>query len=593
MRSLQAALLVVLALAASGCADGTLLLVDVRTDYRPGVEFDAVQTVIDAPAGLPPLTRETSDADDFLRGFRAARIEGLRGEVQLRVRLLSGGHEVAARPVIVDVAGRRAVTVALTRNCSGVECPRPDGDPLAAACLDGQCVPQTCTEEEATCVSGCSRDDECPATAPCTTGRCVEGLCYVDADDARCGEGSYCDPDTGCRPVDGTFAVMLESSFMAVASRAGRIVGVTGRSGVPVVVELAADGTVVAAVELGNGSGSDLMEALLLTSDGDVVLVGSDIGSATPGAIVVRLGAGLAVRSRAKVRLPGRTSGAAAVELPNGDVLVVGRHDRAEPLHSEVMAARVSPDGAVRAIWTLAQAGRHLDVKRAELTPTGELQLGIIATAMGVREQVLARTTMDLVPRWARRRGGGPGIPTAWAVRSGGGAALAFYDTSGEGYVSFLSPEGRLEGTHEIRRDRVAVAFRGMLGDDDDGVYVAGSVGVSLAAWRIDAAGSVRWAKQATTGAGGGTSSEVVRDAASVLATSGRSLVAMEPSGDIRRCPTWIDLPEFESADFVVLDEEVILERLDATAEGLASEAPDFAAVATEFVITPSCPALP
>jgi len=192
-------------LLASGCSDGGHeLLVQVKTDLVPGIEFATVR------AEAFTHGRQERDAmlnDDFIAGIRVAEYDGLAsGDYVVQVELLDAmGAVVMARLTRLSLSSDYGLTVLMTRDCAGVTCPG-SGDPATAtACLGGRCVDETCSPEApASCPAPeCMADGDCAATAACATGRCIEGACFVDGDDTSCGAGSYCDVETGCAPLPG------------------------------------------------------------------------------------------------------------------------------------------------------------------------------------------------------------------------------------------------------------------------------------------------------------------------------------------------------------------------------------------------------
>src|SRR5688500_3170485 len=107
---------------AAGCTTDPELVIDVRTDLVPGVEFSVVRVeVASAPIGAAVAERHDERAirpdDDFIRGVRIAELTGLtEGTVHARVSLLAPDGSVAlARPILVDLRGRQLVTVVFTR----------------------------------------------------------------------------------------------------------------------------------------------------------------------------------------------------------------------------------------------------------------------------------------------------------------------------------------------------------------------------------------------------------------------------------------------------------------------------------------------
>ena len=193
-------LLVLAAFVASslGCdGDDTLVIVDLRTDLRPGLEFSGIRT---SPQGRPEVTTFADPRSDYLGGVRIAEVEGLKaGTHSIVVALLdTAGRVVAERPIRVTVSDRVAVTVVITRTCRGISCPMIDAPDLTA-CLAGMCVDPSCSPETPdTCVTECETDGDCLAPSACSIGRCRDGVCLATPEDDRCGGGQICHPDDGC-----------------------------------------------------------------------------------------------------------------------------------------------------------------------------------------------------------------------------------------------------------------------------------------------------------------------------------------------------------------------------------------------------------
>jgi len=186
----QATLLCALA----ACSDGGgSLLVDVRTDFRPEVEFDSVRVRI-----LPERDASHSPAerDDWLRGVRVARFDGLgEGDLDLEVALLRGGIEVIGRDVRARVRGETGITVALLRSCLDVSCPDATSGLEATVCVDGRCAPPECTDG--------SDDARCPEEEGCEVGACPRsGVACAPSEciAGRCYSLSTCDGDAVCEP---------------------------------------------------------------------------------------------------------------------------------------------------------------------------------------------------------------------------------------------------------------------------------------------------------------------------------------------------------------------------------------------------------
>lgn len=194
-------LLVLFALATSGCGDGSVdLFVDLRTDLVAGAEFARVETRIE---GGPAVSEDAPTGRSYVAGRRVAVFRDLPRSPSLRLelRLLdASGALVVARPAFVagDVADA-AVTIVVTRDCRGVECPAGD-DPAASACLDGRCAPEAClTGAEPDCPTpACVGADACDVADGCSTARCQDGACFREPDDGACGAAQRCEVGTGC-----------------------------------------------------------------------------------------------------------------------------------------------------------------------------------------------------------------------------------------------------------------------------------------------------------------------------------------------------------------------------------------------------------
>jgi hypothetical protein len=122
----------------------------------------------------------------------------------LRVRAVGPeGEEVLSRLAITAARGLTVVTVALTRDCRGVECPLENGDPTLAACLAGVCVDPRCTVEtpEFCGPLECAANDDCEAPpAACAEAVCLEGVCLEGSRPDACGPMAWCHPELGCQP---------------------------------------------------------------------------------------------------------------------------------------------------------------------------------------------------------------------------------------------------------------------------------------------------------------------------------------------------------------------------------------------------------
>lgn len=202
--------LAIVCLSFAGCSpDGLQLFVEVRTDYRAGLDFRVVRTEVLTGLAAPPQTIAVTAADDFVGGGRVAEFGGIEAgrTVSLRVELLDDASaNVASRIVTTPVRTDRAVVVTISTLCRSVVCPGVEDDPEATECLSGRCVPPTCNPDEPeSCGEGCASDAECDSMSPCAPGRCVDGECFAIADDSLCSPGESCSGASGCiaAPADG------------------------------------------------------------------------------------------------------------------------------------------------------------------------------------------------------------------------------------------------------------------------------------------------------------------------------------------------------------------------------------------------------
>ncbi|MCA9608287.1 MAG: hypothetical protein KC619_21910 [Myxococcales bacterium] len=204
MPRLSLAAFLVLVAALGGCDPSTSsLAVDVRAELAPAVEFDAIRTeVLTGESSGRFVEHRLDPVGDYARGVRVAELEGLaRGPLTVRVTLLRGGAEVMQRPVRVELsASSHAVTVLFARECLGVECPIPGGDPVAAACVGGSCQDVGCTEETPElCTAECTSAADCGSGSACAVPECTaSGTCFLRPDPSLCLPGETCDVVEGC-----------------------------------------------------------------------------------------------------------------------------------------------------------------------------------------------------------------------------------------------------------------------------------------------------------------------------------------------------------------------------------------------------------
>ncbi|MEM1414842.1 MAG: hypothetical protein AAGH15_08070 [Myxococcota bacterium] len=205
MKRLLAGLLLVLACRDDG---GTFLVIQVRTDMSPRVEFAfaEVQVMSLDGASLATRRRDAVDSVDWGLGVRLAELRGIPpGDYRAVVRLAGGDDgAVVQRPVRFEVPrGRvRAVELLLTRDCRNVECPGATGSARETACLGGRCVPEDCTEDnpedcpDPSCEN--VRDCEDVMVSECAELECTDsGVCLAVPLHERCAS-LICDPELGC-----------------------------------------------------------------------------------------------------------------------------------------------------------------------------------------------------------------------------------------------------------------------------------------------------------------------------------------------------------------------------------------------------------
>ncbi len=183
--------------------EGTLL-VELQTDFSPGVEFVAVRTSVVQDGIRQEVFRATGES--FTQPRRVAEFRGVPvGDQLVLVELVDeGGRQVHERKVLVTLGDgeSQVTTVQATRDCESIRCPRAFDSPTDLACVGGECVDPRCTPESPElCAPECSADEDCPTpTNPCAAGRCFQGVCFL-ADEALCEDGAACHPERGCEPV--------------------------------------------------------------------------------------------------------------------------------------------------------------------------------------------------------------------------------------------------------------------------------------------------------------------------------------------------------------------------------------------------------
>lgn len=183
----------------AGCdGSSTLLVVDLRTDFVVPDDFDRISLTVRAGVREPfedvaELDERAMGAADHLAGVRVGRFADLDpGEYTVRAALLAGGAEVSATSAVVDVRGRTAVTLTLSRACQSIDCP-------GQRCFNGECVDPRCTPETPeACPPGCVSAADCGTASACSDVSCADSECFVVAVDEACPSGRACHPVRGC-----------------------------------------------------------------------------------------------------------------------------------------------------------------------------------------------------------------------------------------------------------------------------------------------------------------------------------------------------------------------------------------------------------
>lgn len=212
----RAAVLLVLGISVTntGCSAtdvGSELLVDLKTDLIPEQEFYVIRTVITPELEVEeaPIVTEAaaSRTQPYLEGVRIGDFQQLRlSQITVRVSLLDqAGEVVVERPTRVTLTKRFGLTVLITRDCTDVQCPLPEGDPNLTACLGGQCVdplchpgaPEYCGTEFQS--AECFLASDCVTAHSCVRTQCLQKVCEFTPDDALCGPDQTCSADLGCQ----------------------------------------------------------------------------------------------------------------------------------------------------------------------------------------------------------------------------------------------------------------------------------------------------------------------------------------------------------------------------------------------------------
>lgn len=179
---------------AVGCASTGEVIVDVRTDFAPGRDFDSVVVTTPGSRVVAPAA-----LTDWLAGVRIGPAPSPTGSQAIAVELQYRGVTLVRRTVRVVVSGTVVVPVWLVRACVEVSCPEP-GRPLATECEGGRCVAPECVTTGTDCPTPvCALDGDCePSPVACAANRCRDGHCVSVPVPDGCGPGTYCDPTRGC-----------------------------------------------------------------------------------------------------------------------------------------------------------------------------------------------------------------------------------------------------------------------------------------------------------------------------------------------------------------------------------------------------------
>jgi len=189
----------------SACsADQLSMVVELRTDFVAGTDFDSVETRID---GARPTTTDALLGQAFAEGRRVAAFDDVGvGTHMVAVTLFTGSVVVATRHVVVDFRDSSTVTILVTRDCVDIVCPGRGDAPNLTECHGGRCVEPECNPDtpDACGTAECMSDDDCPGGVACATPRCATGACLLAPDDSACAATERCDPVEGCvaLPVD-------------------------------------------------------------------------------------------------------------------------------------------------------------------------------------------------------------------------------------------------------------------------------------------------------------------------------------------------------------------------------------------------------
>lgn len=192
------------------------LIVNLQTDLRAGVEFDAVQVSID---GANQVTVAVTTSSRFAQPSLVTDYDTVEpGPHVVRVALMDGPNERVARAFSVLFNRSYLLTAVIASSCRDVPCGS------GYSCAGGRCVPNDCvTGTELSCPRPeCVMSADCaPASSSCVRPSCASGVCLEAPDDALCGRGEVCVASRGCVPLpsdSGLDAASVDASFVDAPS---------------------------------------------------------------------------------------------------------------------------------------------------------------------------------------------------------------------------------------------------------------------------------------------------------------------------------------------------------------------------------------
>jgi hypothetical protein len=234
------ALIALLSFTACG-DDEASLVVELRTDYGPAVDFTAVETSVETDgveeAAIPTAA---SSSHDFVAGRRVAQFDGLApGRVLVRVTLRDdAGGLVATRLTRLDISGTTGLIVVISSSCADIRCPGAADDPSETECYDGRCVPPTCQPTRIETCGGVrdgGQNDagdggELDSTVPVVdSGPSMDSTMSDAMSDATPPvDSGEMDADTGPPDTGGGVDPTLVAWYACESLASGRVVDVTG-----------------------------------------------------------------------------------------------------------------------------------------------------------------------------------------------------------------------------------------------------------------------------------------------------------------------------------------------------------------------------